>query len=142
MPFSFVGIITFYQHLHYTIYGQEAGFPTLYWLLGASVQKEALREGENIPPLLEHKGRRKENGESSLSSHALTITISPDGDASSLEGILPHPPRLKGFGLDVLHACFVRWTKPLTLSLLLGPLADVSRSKSQLRVGLWTSLRL
>jgi transposase InsO family protein len=34
--------------------------------------------------------------------------------------------------LDVLHHRFVRWTKPLTSSLLLGSLADLSRSKSQL----------
>src|SRR5947209_16955485 len=129
MPFSFVGIITFYQHLHYTIYGQEAGFPTLYWLLGASVQKEALREGENIPPLLEHKGRRKENGESSLSSHALTITISPDGDASSLEGLLPHPPRLNGFGLALLHAGFLRWANPRTAPSRSDPLPCGSRRK-------------
>jgi putative transposase len=39
---------------------------------------------------------------------------------------------LKGFSLDVLHHRFVRWTKPLTSSLLLGSLADLSRSKSQL----------
>ena len=58
MPFSFVGIITFYQHLHYTLYGQEAGFPNLYWLLGASVQKEALREGENwTEPILPDTGK-------------------------------------------------------------------------------------
>jgi putative transposase len=40
--------------------------------------------------------------------------------------------QLKGFSLDVLHHRFVRWTKPLTSSLLLGSLADLSRSKSQL----------
>ena len=40
--------------------------------------------------------------------------------------------RVKGFYLDVLHSRFVRWTKPLTPSLLLGTLADVGRSKSQL----------
>jgi putative transposase len=40
--------------------------------------------------------------------------------------------RLKGFFLDVFHSRFVRWTKPLTPSLLLGTLADLSRSKSQL----------
>jgi putative transposase len=40
--------------------------------------------------------------------------------------------RVKGFYLDVLHSRFVRWTKPLSPSLLLGTLADVGRSKSQL----------
>jgi putative transposase len=46
--------------------------------------------------------------------------------------VLTHILRLKGFCLDVLHYRFVRWTKPLTSSLLLGSLADLSRSKSQL----------
>ena len=42
------------------------------------------------------------------------------------------PLRLKGFCLDVLHSRIVRWTKPLTPSLLLATLADLGRSKSQL----------
>lgn len=46
--------------------------------------------------------------------------------------VLTHILQLKGFSLDVLHHRFVRWTKPLTSSLLLGSLADLSRSKSQL----------
>ena len=46
--------------------------------------------------------------------------------------VLTHTLQLKGFSLDVLHHRFVRWTKPLTSSLLLGSLADLSRSKSQL----------
>ena len=40
--------------------------------------------------------------------------------------------RLKGFCMDVLHSRFLRWTKPLSTSLLLESLADLSRSKSQL----------
>jgi len=46
--------------------------------------------------------------------------------------VLPHLLRLKGCCLDVLYSRFVRWTKPLTPSLLLGSLADLGRSKSQL----------
>jgi putative transposase len=46
--------------------------------------------------------------------------------------VLPHLLRLRGFCLNVLHSCFVRWTKPLTVSMLLGTLTDLSRSKSQL----------
>ncbi len=46
--------------------------------------------------------------------------------------VLTHLLRLKGFCLDVLHPRFVRWTKPLTPSLLLGALTDLGRSKSQL----------
>jgi putative transposase len=40
--------------------------------------------------------------------------------------------RLKDFCLEVLQPRFIRWTKPLTPPLLLGTLADLSRSKSQL----------
>jgi hypothetical protein len=46
--------------------------------------------------------------------------------------VLTHLLRLKGCCLDVLHSRFVRWTKPLTPSLLIGSLADLGRSKSQL----------
>ena len=46
--------------------------------------------------------------------------------------ILTHLLWLKGCCLDGLHSRFVRWTKPFAHSLLLGSLADLSRSKSQL----------
>jgi putative transposase len=46
--------------------------------------------------------------------------------------VLEYLLRLKGCYLDVLHPRFVRWTKPLTPSLLIGSLADLGRSKSQL----------
>ncbi len=46
--------------------------------------------------------------------------------------VLPHLLRLRGFCLNVLHSYFVRWTKQLTVSLLLGTLTDLGRSKSQL----------
>jgi putative transposase len=50
----------------------------------------------------------------------------------SMACVLPHILRLKGCCLEMLHHRFVRWTKPLTSSLLLGSLEDLSRSKSQL----------
>src|SRR5215470_13954037 len=40
--------------------------------------------------------------------------------------------RLKDSCLDTLSARFTRWTKPLTSSLLLFTLADLSRSKTEL----------
>jgi hypothetical protein len=46
--------------------------------------------------------------------------------------VIPLLPRLKGFFLDVLHPRCVRWTRPLTLSLPLGTLRDLGRSKSEL----------
>src|SRR5260221_11570968 len=60
------------------------------------------------------------------------MTISRDGETYSMARVLTHILRLKGFCLDVLQHRFVRWTKPLPSSLLLGSLADLSRSKSQL----------
>jgi hypothetical protein len=39
--------------------------------------------------------------------------------------------RLKGFCSDVLHSCFVRWTKPLSTSLLYGAITGLNRSKSE-----------
>jgi putative transposase len=46
--------------------------------------------------------------------------------------ILSHLKRLVGTSLDVLRVRFVHWTKPLTLSLPLGTLTDLARSKSEL----------
>jgi transposase InsO family protein len=46
--------------------------------------------------------------------------------------ILSHFKRHVGTSLDVLRVRFVLWTKPLTLSLPLGTLADLARSKSEL----------
>jgi len=46
--------------------------------------------------------------------------------------VIPLLLRLKGFFLDVLHPRCVRWTRPLTLSLPLGTLRDLGRSKSEL----------
>ena len=43
-----------------------------------------------------------------------------------------HLLRLKGFCSGVLHSCFVRWTKPLSTSLLFGTITDLHRSKSEL----------
>src|SRR5258706_8097227 len=60
------------------------------------------------------------------------MTISRDGETYAMARVLTHILRLKGFCLDVLQHRFVRWTKPLPSSLLLGSLADLSRSKSQL----------
>jgi putative transposase len=60
------------------------------------------------------------------------MTISRDGETYSMARVLTHILRLKGFCLDVLQHHFVRWTKPHPSSLLLGSLADLSRSKSQL----------
>ena len=49
-----------------------------------------------------------------------------------MDHILPHLLRLRRCCLDILHACFLRWTKPLSTSLLLAALTDLGRSKSQL----------
>ena len=46
--------------------------------------------------------------------------------------ILSHLKQLVGTSLDVLRVRFVHWTKANTLSLPLGTLADLARSKSEL----------
>jgi putative transposase len=46
--------------------------------------------------------------------------------------VLSHLLQLRRHCLDILHACFLRCTKPLSSSLPLGTLADLGRSKSQL----------
>ena len=46
--------------------------------------------------------------------------------------VLPSLKRLIRLCLDRLHTRFVRWTKPLTPSLLLLTIADLGRSKSEL----------
>ena len=40
--------------------------------------------------------------------------------------------RLIRLCLDKLHTRFIRWTRPLTRSVLLGTIADLGRSKSEL----------
>jgi hypothetical protein len=46
--------------------------------------------------------------------------------------VFTHLLQLRGVCLDVLHSRFLRWTKPLTPSLLLETLADLGRSKAEL----------
>jgi putative transposase len=46
--------------------------------------------------------------------------------------VLPHLLPLGRYCLDMLHSRFLRWTKPLSTSLLLGTLTDLSRSKPEL----------
>jgi putative transposase len=60
------------------------------------------------------------------------MTILHDGEAYSMGCVLTYLLRLKGFYLNLLHSRIVRWTKPLPPSLLLGTLADLGRSQSQL----------
>jgi putative transposase len=49
-----------------------------------------------------------------------------------MAGVMTHLQQLKDGCLDSLPSCFTRWTKPLTSSLPLSTLADLSRSKSAL----------
>jgi hypothetical protein len=65
-------------------------------------------------------------------THARITTISRDGEAYSMGRVFIHLPRLKGFCSGVLHSYFVRWTKPLSTSLLFGTITDLNRSKSEL----------
>ncbi len=55
-----------------------------------------------------------------------------EGEVLSVNPVLSHLKRLIRLCLDRLHTRFVRWTRPITASLLLGTLADLGRSKSEL----------
>ena len=55
-----------------------------------------------------------------------------EGEARSMNPVLPSLKRLICLCLDRLHTHSVRWTRPLTPSLLLGTMADLGRSKSEL----------
>ena len=49
-----------------------------------------------------------------------------------MNAVLSSLKRLIRLRLDRLHTRFVRWTRPLNTSLLLGTIADLGRSKSEL----------
>ena len=61
-----------------------------------------------------------------------TSTHLLEGEALSVNPVLPSLKRLIRLRLDRLHTHFVRWTRPLTPSLLLETIADLGRSKSEL----------
>src|SRR5437868_8595892 len=58
--------------------------------------------------------------------------FSYDGEVFVMAGILTHLRRLKKNCLDALSSRLTRWTKPLMSSFLLGTLADLRRSNSEL----------
>ena len=55
-----------------------------------------------------------------------------EGEARSVNPVLSSLKRLIRLCLDRRHTHSVRWTRPLTPSLLLGTMADLGRSKSEL----------
>ncbi len=55
-----------------------------------------------------------------------------EGEARSVNSVLPLLKRLIRLCLDRLHSRFVRWTRQFTPSLLPGTIADLGRSKSVL----------
>lgn len=75
------------------------------------------------------KGKIRSRQDISCSSNDNLIF---EGEAFLIGRVLPHLLQLRHHCLDILHACFLRWTKPLRTSLPLGTLADHGRSKSQL----------
>src|SRR5258708_16146102 len=55
-----------------------------------------------------------------------------EGEALSVNPVLPSLRRLIRLCLDRLHTRYFHWTRRLTPSLLLGTMADLGRSKSEL----------
>jgi putative transposase len=70
-----------------------------------------------------------------MSSHnGIKIYSFREGEALSVNPVLPSLKRLIRSCLDRSHTRFVRWTRPHNTSLLLGTIADLGRSKSELLV--------
>ena len=76
---------------------------------------------------------RVQSGVVNLFSCSRKHKLVSEGEVFSVDRILPHLLRLGRCCLNILHAGFLRWTKPLSTSLLLAALPDLGRSKSQLR---------
>ena len=111
----------------------ECNAKSLYWLLGSSVQKQALRDGErSSSPACKH---RRVGVQSEVVTSILMLErrlLSRDGEASSMGRVFTSLRRLKDGCLDALSSRFARWTKPLRTSLPLATLTDLGRSKSEL----------
>ncbi len=63
------------------------------------------------------------------------LPIAGEGEAFSVNPVLSSLKRLIRLCLDRLHTRYVRWTRPLTSSLMLGTIADLGSSKSVLTRG-------
>lgn len=61
-----------------------------------------------------------------------TSTYLREGEALSVNSVLSSLKQVFHLCLDRLHTHFVRWTRPLNASLLLGTIAEFGRSKSEL----------
>jgi hypothetical protein len=55
-----------------------------------------------------------------------------EGEAFSVDCVLPHLLQFSRHFLDIFRTRFLRWTKPLTSSSPIGTLADLGRSKPAL----------
>ena len=62
-----------------------------------------------------------------------TSTHLREGEALSVKHVLPYLKWLIRLCLARLHTGFVQWTRPFIPSLLLGTIADLGRSKSELK---------
>src|SRR6266446_2688245 len=101
---------------------QHRGSP-LHWLLSTSVlERGTMRMLMTFLHCLQTKEREGKIGSRQTYTHAPTTTISSGGEALCVGRFLPHHLRLRGCCLVILQSHFVRWTKPLSPSLLLGSL--------------------
>jgi hypothetical protein len=112
-----------------------SGFSRFRAVLATWIIRSANRHYENGMPFLYLLKMKSDEGKIGSRPRILMLERRPSHvkeKTYSMSSVLTPLLRLKGFCLDVLHPCFVRWTKPLTTSLPLGTLTDLGRSKSQL----------
>ena len=104
----------------------------MYWLLGSSVQKIALQDGErSSSPTCKHMRVGVESGVVD------SIPMLEQRHSYVMEKIFygrcfHHSPAAEDSCLEALTSRLARWTKPLRTSLPLSTLTDLGRSKSAL----------
>src|SRR5215472_4892937 len=105
---------------------RRRGSPLLCWLLVISASSiRSLRAPSHVSRSLPIPQRK-----STIETHSSAQL--QKGVTYTVHGILTFISRSIGLCLQSLHHCFRDWTKPSATSLLLGSLADLPRSKSEL----------
>jgi hypothetical protein len=105
-----------------------------YWLHRTSVREISLSRTLSLSSTAcKRRKGRVQSEVVNLFACSRIDSLTSEGEAFSVDRILPRLLRLRRCCLDILRACYFSWTKPLSTSLLLAALRDLGRSKSQLK---------